>query len=160
MLKLSNSRIGKLNALLVLFLQERDWPFVPASHLERSFTHREVGPALAEFLASINEKHFLLRFDGDINPRSILRHGMNFLPDAEITLFSQKCVAIEVKILRDNDASGSLSKAVGQTFLYRALGFEIAIGLIIDSRSKPRRDLQETLDHLSESDPMVTFIVI
>lgn len=115
---------------------------------------------MENLLLKLGERQLVIRYDGKLNPRSMMRHGMNFLPDLEVYLYSQKCIALEVKILRDNDASGSLSKAIGQTFMYKALGFEIAIGLIFDARTKSRAGLQETLDELVSSETRVNFIVI
>ena len=115
---------------------------------------------MESLLYKLGERQLVLRYDGKLNPRSMLRHGMNFLPDIEVYLYSQKCIAIEVKILRDHDASGSLAKAIGQTFMYKALGFEIAIGVIFDARTRTRAGLQQTLDELVLSETRVNFIVI
>ena len=65
-----------------------------------------------------------------------------------------------MKILRDHDASGSLTKAVGQTFMYKALGFEKVIGLIFDVRKNTKLGLRETLNQLTEESPDVSFTLI
>ena len=158
--QLSQSKLDKLSAITVEYLKNVDWVLPVVGQQERTVTNHSVGPAIENLIEGLREPHLVLRYDGKLNPRSILRHGMNFLPDVEVYMFTQKCLAIEVKILRDTDASGSLTKAVGQTFLYKALGFEIAIGLIFDIRKNKRSGLQQTLDDLSQFDDRVSFIVI
>ena len=157
---LSDSKIGNLNRISIEYLQNVNWDIPTVGQQERSVTNHSVGPAMEKLMERLREPQLVIRYDGKLSPRSILRHGMNFLPDVEIYMYTQKCIAIEVKILRDSDASGSLSKAVGQTFLYRALGFEIALGLVFDIRKSRRGGLQQTLDQLSRSDDRVNFIVI
>ncbi len=157
---LSNSKLDNLNRITIEYLQNIEWEMPAHGQQERTVTNHSVGPAMEKLLESLREPQMVIRYDGALNPRSILRHGMNFLPDVEIYMYTQKCIAIEVKILRDSDASGSLTKAVGQTFLYKALGFEIALGIIFDIRRNKRGGLQQTLDGLSVSDDRVNFIVI
>jgi hypothetical protein len=84
---------------------------------------------------------------------------MTFLPDAQASLGSQKILAIEVKILRDSDPSGSLSKAIGQTLMYRALGFEMALGLIFDNRTRKHSGLEDPLAMLDQKENRVKFIL-
>jgi hypothetical protein len=84
---------------------------------------------------------------------------MTFLPDAQASLGAQKILAIEVKILRDGDPSGSLSKAIGQTFMYRALGFEMSLGLIFDYMSKRHVGLENPLSEIDQIDNRVKFIL-
>jgi hypothetical protein len=158
--QLSQPKLDKLSAITVEYLRNVDWVLPVVGQQERTVTNHSVGPAIENLTEGLREPHLVIRYDGKLNPRSILRHGMNFLPDVEVYMFTQKCLAIEVKILRDSDASGSLTKAVGQTFLYKALGFEIAIGLIFDIRKNKRSGLQQTLDELSQFDDRVNFIVI
>jgi hypothetical protein len=92
-----------------------------------------------------------VRYDGHLAARPLIQHGMTFLPDAQITLHSQKILAVEVKIIRDVDPSGSLSKAIGQTIMYKSLGFESSIGLIFDMRKERHDSLAETLLSLNGS---------
>lgn len=157
---LTFSRLENLNRITLEYLRNFEWEFPRPNQQERSLTNHTVGPSMENLLLKLGERQLVIRYDGKLNPRSMMRHGMNFLPDLEVYLYSQKCIALEVKILRDNDASGSLSKAIGQTFMYKALGFEIAIGLIFDARTKSRAGLQETLDELVSSETRVNFIVI
>ena len=160
MLYLTNARLNKLHELVREGLESTEWPAIKEGQQERSITNHFVGPAVKSVLEVIGERQLILRHDGEIAPRSMVRYGMSFSPDVEISLYSQKCLAIEVKILRDHDASGSLTKAIGQTFMYKALGFEKVIGLIFDARKKFRVGLQETLDELISQSPDVTFILI
>jgi hypothetical protein len=63
---------------------------------------------------------------------------MLFFPDIEIAEFAARYVAVEVKILRGAQATGSVTKALGQAVLYRSLGFLSAFVIIVDLR--PRSD--------------------
>ena len=76
-----------------------------------------------------------------------------------MSIGTQKILSIEVKILRDSDPSGSLSKAVGQTYLYRALGFEMSLGLIFDGRTKNFAGLEDTLAKLDDQENRVKFVL-
>ena len=160
MLQLSASRLNKLQQLVQAGLESAAWPEIREGQQERSITHHYVGPVVKSVLETVGERQLILRHDGAIAPRSILRYGMSFSPDLEISLYSQKCLAVEVKILRDHDASGSLTKAVGQTFMYKALGFDKVIGLIFDVRKNTKLGLRETLNQLTEDSPDVSFTLI
>jgi hypothetical protein len=117
---------------------------------ERALTTGQVGPSLNAFANSLMIKQLIVRYDGHLPARPLIRFGMTFLPDAQITFNAQKILAVEVKILREQDASGSLSKAIGQTLMYRRLGFECSIGLIFDLRKGKKDDsLGEALLNLS-----------
>jgi hypothetical protein len=126
---------------------------------ERSLTKNQIGPALKEFVTKLGISQIVVRYDGDNPVRPLLRHGMTFLPDAQASLGSQKILAIEVKILRDSDPSGSLSKAIGQTLMYRALGFEMALGLIFDNRTRKHSGLEDPLAMLDQKENRVKFIL-
>ena len=160
MLHLNAVRLNKLHQLIQSGLQSADWLPIKDGQQERSITHHCVGPVVQSVMESIGEKQLILRHDGAIAPRSIIRYGMSFSPDIEISLYSQKCLAVEVKILRDHDASGSITKAVGQTFMYKALGFEKVVGLIFDTRKKVKTGLEQTLNELTKDNPDVSFILI
>ena len=157
---LNTARLNKLQQLVQSGLESADWPAIKDGQQERSITHYFAGPVVDSVLQSIGERQLILRHDGAIAPRSIVRYGMSFSPDIEISLYSQKCLAVEVKILRDHDASGSITKAVGQTFMYKALGFEKAIGLIFDARKRVKPGLEQTLNELTNDNPDVSFVLI
>jgi len=112
---------------------------------EREFTKEQVGPALQQFLIETFRSQITLRFDGELSARPLIRYGMKFYPDAQLSFRTQRILSVEVKIIRDSDASGSLSKAIGQTLMYRALGYECSLGLIVDARSNSADSLNDSL---------------
>ena len=157
---------GHLNQdqLAVLFrevyelLVKTDWPKVESSQMERTITRNYVAPVIRDYLVNKGAFHLVLRSDGFLAPRPLLRHGMSFSPDVDISRLNQRALAIEVKILRDNDASGSLTKALGQTFAYKGLGYENSIGLIFESRSRKARYLDDFIREMNKIDNSTKFI--
>jgi hypothetical protein len=139
-------------------LLNSSWPQIESSQMERSVTRNFVAPLIRDFLLNKGAFHLVLRSDGFLAPRPLIRHGMSFAPDVDISRLNQRILAIEVKILRDNDASGSLTKAIGQTFAYKALGYEKAIGLIFESRNRKARNLEEFINQMNSIDSDVKFI--
>jgi hypothetical protein len=158
-MQLSEARLEKFFLKLIEHFQSVEIEYEAKGQLERSLTKSQVGPALQKFVDSLVMPQLIVRYDGQKSVRPLLRHGMTFLPDAQVTLGNQKIVAIEVKILRDGDPSGSLSKAIGQTYLYRALGFEMAIGLLIDARSRKHEGLENPLEKIDNLGNRVKFIL-
>jgi hypothetical protein len=157
--ELTESEIQKFFEKVVSFFEGKEIEAMAQGQQERSLTKNQIGPALKEFVTKIGIPQIVVRYDGHNPVRPLLRHGMTFLPDAQASLGSQKILAIEVKILRDSDPSGSLSKAIGQTFMYRALGFEMSVGLIFDHRSKRYGGLEVPLSDIDQLDNRVKFIL-
>jgi hypothetical protein len=158
MMDLSASQLDVVFKRLVKYFSEIESPSIAWGQQERSLTKNWVGPKLKEFSDSLLIPQLVLRFDGSTAVRPLLKHGMTFLPDAHLNLSHQKICAIEVKILRDTDPSGSLAKAIGQTFMYKNLGYAISLGLIFDLRSKANLDLQDDMDQLAWKERRVSFI--
>lgn len=158
-MQFSQANLEKFFAKLIAHFQSIEIEYEAQGQLERSLTKSQVGPALQAFVDSLIVPQLIVRYDGHKSVRPLLRHGMTFLPDAQVTLGNQKIVAVEVKILRDGDPSGSLSKAIGQTYLYRALGFEMAIGLIIDARTRKHEGLEYPLLKIDNLEERVKFIL-
>lgn len=156
---LSEARLEKFFLKLVEHFQSIEIEYEAKGQLERSLTKSQVGPALQIFVDSLVMPQLIVRYDGHKSVRPLLRHGMTFLPDAQVTLGNQKVAAIEVKILRDGDPSGSLSKAIGQTYLYRALGFEMSVGIIVDARTRKHEGLEVPLLKIDNLDERVKFIL-
>jgi hypothetical protein len=144
---------------LVDHLKSIDIEYETQGQLERTLTKTEIGPAIQDFVDSLAMPQLIVRYDGHKAVRPLLRHGMTFLPDAQVTLGHQKVAAVEVKILRDTDPSGSLSKAIGQTFMYRSLGFEMSIALIIDARTRSFEGLENPLQEIDDFENRVKFIL-
>jgi hypothetical protein len=158
-MQFSQRSLEKFFAKLVTHFQSIEIEYEMPGQLERSLTKSQVGPALQKFVDSLAMPQLIVRYDGHKSVRPLLRHGMTFLPDAQVTLGNQKIVAIEVKILRDGDPSGSLSKAIGQTYLYRALGFEMALGLIVDARTRKHEGLEVPLLQIDNTEDRVKFVL-
>lgn len=158
-LELTESEVQKFFEKVVSFYEGKEIEAMAQGQQERSLTKNQIGPALKEFVTKVGIPQIVIRYDGHNPVRPLLRHGMTFLPDAQASLGSQKILAIEVKILRDSDPSGSLSKAIGQTYLYRALGFEMSLGLIFDHRSKRHGGLEVPLSEIDQLDNRVKFIL-
>jgi hypothetical protein len=158
--KLSSEKIQKLHSDIVAKLKDHNWSELLPGQLERSLTKHEVAPVIRGYLDNIGASTLVLRHDGNLQPRPLIRHGMSFAPDLDISRLNQRCLAIEVKILRNSDASGSLTKAIGQTFSYKALGYESSIGLIFEGRSRRYSNLQEELNQMSSYEELIDFIYI
>ena len=158
-MRFSQANLEKFFTKLTDHFQSIEIEYEAQGQLERSLTKSQVGPALQTFVDSLIMPQLIVRYDGHKSVRPLLRHGMTFLPDAQVTLGNQKIVAVEVKILRDGDPSGSLSKAIGQTYLYRALGFEMSIGLIIDARKRKHEGLEYPLTKIDNLEERVKFIL-
>jgi hypothetical protein len=146
---LSTSQLDQLFKQIAEYFSEVESPSIAWGQQERTLTKVWVGPKLKEFVETLLIPQIVLRYDGATPVRPLLKHGMTFLPDGHLNLGHQKVCAVEVKFLRDADPSGSLTKAIGQTLMYRALGYEISLGLIFDLRENANEDLQQYLDMIS-----------
>jgi hypothetical protein len=156
--ELNSDQLEKVFRVVESDLKGASWPRVDPRQQERSITQHVVRPVIETTLERIGEKRLLLGSDGLKVPKPILKFGMSFSPDLEIRFFHQKCIAFEVKVLRDSDASGSLTKAIGQTLVYKNLGFEYAICLIFDARPRRNSDLEEFLEQKIAKKSEFTFI--
>ncbi len=145
---LSQDQLDVFFSKTVDFLLKQQFKLNEKGQQERDLTTRQVGPSLKSLTQTLLLNQLVVRYDGHLPARPLIQCGMTFLPDAQITLHSQKVMAVEVKIIREQDPSGSLSKAIGQTLMYRALGFESALGIIFDLRKERHFALDETLKAL------------
>lgn len=120
--------------------EAKNWTFSPESTLlpETQFTGKVLYPRVNEFVRGLGRKSLVVRSDGATAPHALVMADMVFYPDIEIVEFHSRFLAIEVKFLRDSDPSGSLSKALGQAWLYQSLGFECAHLVLIDCRNGAR----------------------
>lgn len=157
---LSKDQIEKLHTEIASRFSNHNWPDLESGQLERTVTKNFVAPIVRTYLDNIGASTLVLRHDGQLQPRPLVRHGMSFAPDLDISRLNQRCLAVEVKILRSNDASGSLTKAIGQTFSYKALGYESSIGLIFEGRGRKYSNLQEELSQMSKYEKLIKFIYI
>lgn len=142
-MKLGDHQLKRLAEEYSKFIESLELPRVKETQQERSFTQKVVYPKLLEWVESLEIPQLIVRSDGIRTPRQINKFGMTFIPDLEVTHLSQKCIAVEVKLLRSTDPSGSLAKAVGQAKLYRELGFEISSAIIVDARRRNYQGLNQ-----------------
>lgn len=156
---LNKSHLDKLFLKAVDFLESHVFEAMSEGQQERTLTKNQIGPALKKFATSLGIHQLVVRHDGESSVRPLLRYGMTFLPDAQILLGNQKLLAVEVKILRDSDPSGSLSKAIGQTFMYKSLGYEISLGMIFDFRKKAHPDLYESLRAIGNTSERIQILL-
>jgi hypothetical protein len=156
--EVSKEEINELFHDVFNLLRKSEWPQIHSHQQEKSITRNLVAPVIRNYLVNRGAHQFVLRSDGYLTPRPLVRHGMSFTPDVDISRLNQRLLAIEVKMLRNSDASGSLTKALGQTFSYRALGYERTIGLIFESRDRKARNLDEFIQEMNSVDRDVQFI--
>jgi hypothetical protein len=147
---LTDKELDNLYKKVILYFQSYDFAALGENQLELALTKAQIGPALKKIMLQLGFQQMIIRFDGDSSVKPLVRYGMTFLPDLQAYIGMQKILAIEVKILRDQDASGALNKAIGQTFIYRELGYEMAIGMIFDKRIRKSENLFALLDSLSD----------
>lgn len=133
---LQESQVENLFKKLLDELFSVRFPAPEIEELEESFTARVLLPWLSNWVKSLQTPGLYVRGDGGASINPVRFHGANLYPDLSISAFEAYYVAIEVKYLRNEDAGGSLTKAVGQTFLYRHGGFAASFALIFDLRSR------------------------
>jgi hypothetical protein len=109
-----------------------------------------VVPQIEKMLVDIKEKRLNLRGDGVQPVRPLFKSRFSIKPDIEIEIFGERLLAFEVKILRKNDPTGSLTTAIGQGLLYRAWGYKAAFVLIIDSNNNPKAMVPKLKNKISD----------
>lgn len=111
---------------------------IPRSKLnlpETEFTGTILVPRVLEFVKSLRHRSLVVNGDGFSPPSSLVYANMSFVPDIEILEFGHRLLAIEVKMIRDNDPTGAFTKSIGQAIVYKSLGFEFAHVVLIDCRN-------------------------
>lgn len=132
---LSNNQIQKLILMTSEFVElARFNPPLP-SEKEPAYTSRVVLPAVSAWVKSLNENGLHVRGDGGLNPLKIVWDEISLYPDITIMHFHDRLISFEVKFLRNEDPGGSLTKAIGQTYMYEKAGFEASFGIIVDCRA-------------------------
>jgi hypothetical protein len=107
---------------------------------ETAFTGDVLLPWLQKKVSSLMKPELYVRGDGGPPVQPLIWEGVTFYPDLAVVSAYEKYLAIEVKILRDGDPGGALTKAIGQTSLYARLGYSATFGLIFDQRSSVARN--------------------
>lgn len=101
---------------------------------ELFITKNHVIPRIEEVIAKIKKKGLNVRGDGSQPVRPIYKSNFSVKPDIEIENYGERLIAVEVKILKKKDPTGSLSKAIGQGLLYRVWGYKAVFVLVFDFR--------------------------
>lgn len=133
---ISDIQLVRLEQLVISDIESATFPRPIDEEKEEEFTKRVFLPHLQSSVEAIGAKFLFLRSDGGVSPLATYWQGMAFYPDATITAFSDKLIAFEIKFLRAGDPGGSLSKAIGQSILYKMGGFERSYSLIFDLRGR------------------------
>ena len=107
---------------------------------ETEFTRNILFPSLSKWHKDLNMPTFILSSNGHLAPKPLSVWGMQFFPDITIEEFQNKLLAVEIKLLRDSESTGSLAKAIGQSFIYHTLGYYSSISLIMDLRTNQFHD--------------------
>jgi hypothetical protein len=107
---------------------------------ETSFTGDVLLPWLQRKVSGLLKPDLYVRGDGGPPVQPLVWEGITFYPDLAVVSAYEKYLAFEVKILRDGDPGGALTKAIGQTSLYERLGYSATFGLIFDQRSSVGRN--------------------
>jgi hypothetical protein len=107
---------------------------------ETAFTGEILLPWLQKKVATLLKPELYVRGDGGPPVQPLIWEGITFYPDLTVVSAHEKYLAYEVKILRDGDPGGALTKAIGQTALYARLGFSASFGLIFDQRTSVSRN--------------------
>ena len=157
---LTSRQIGNLTSRLVADLQSTNWPKIQSTDQERSVTKHFVAPVVRETLSQLGINRLVLSSDGTRVPKPLIKFGMSFSPDLEIRFADQKCIAFEVKLLRDHDASGSLSKALGQALIYKSFGFERSICVVFDTRKNGDSEIQNFLENALSGDDSISALYL
>ena len=107
---------------------------------ETAFTGHILLPWLQKKVSILLKPELYVRGDGGPPVQPLIWEGITFYPDLAVVSAYEKYLAYEVKILRDGDPGGALTKAIGQTALYSRLGYSATFGLIFDQRSSVARN--------------------
>jgi len=107
---------------------------------EVAFTGKVLLPWLQNKVTTLHKPELYVRGDGGPPVQPLIWEGITFYPDLAVVSVYEKYLAFEVKILRDGDPGGALTRAIGQTSLYERLGFNATFGLVFDQRSSVARN--------------------
>jgi len=103
---------------------------------EVPFTSEVLLPWLRRKVKGLNKPGLYVRGDGGPAVHNMHWHGFDFYPDLAIVQDNFKLIGFEVKLIRQNDSSAPLTKAIGQTMVYSRLGFNFCHGLVFDLRNQ------------------------
>jgi hypothetical protein len=137
---LDSRQLEKLVSIAESWIEEIEVEASSLSLGETAFTGELLLPWLQKKVSSLLKPELYVRGDGGPPVQPLIWEGITFYPDLTVVSAHEKYLAYEVKILRDGDPGGALTKAIGQTALYAELGFRASFGLIFDQRSSVSRN--------------------
>ena len=132
---LTSNQIQKLIFMTSEFVQNTRLKPPLSAEKEPAYTSRVVLPLVSAWVKSLNENGLHVRGDGGLNPLKIVWDEISLYPDITIMHFHDRLISFEVKFLRNDDPGGSLTKAIGQTYMYEKAGFQASFGVIVDCRT-------------------------
>jgi hypothetical protein len=131
----------RLAALFRSWLSSLHLPIPDLTTSEPIYTGEVLLPRVEEWVRGLSKDFLLVRGDGGLPALPLIIDGMSFYPDVEVAAQSDRYLGVEVKFLRTAaDATGSLSKALGQAAIYRALGIRSVHVVLLDVRPGVRLD--------------------
>lgn len=125
--------------LIELLVKEMPTWLLPRAETQLSeleVTGKVLVPIFEKFVRGLRHRSLIVNGDGHTVPSALVQARMSFVPDIEIIEFGQRLLAVEVKIIRDLDPSGAVTKALGQSLMYKSMGFRHAHAILIDCRDE------------------------
>ncbi len=132
---LSDEQLEKFWCLFKNLIEVTDFPSPNLGELEEAYTARVVLPWLQNWVNGLRVSSLHVRGDGGSNPEPLFWKSISLYPDLTVRSFEHKYLALEIKFIRNEDPGGSLTKAVGQSFMYHYAGFRHSVGLVFDIRT-------------------------
>lgn len=98
---------------------------------EPAFTARALTPVIASLFRRREIRELAVGGDGGGPVPRVYFLGTEMRPDIAINLYSERLVAIEVKLFRGGRIADIVCRALGQALLYRASGYDLVLVLIV-----------------------------
>ena len=131
---LTQSQISRTGVLFNELMSSWIPVFPIENEMENAYTARVLYPLVRNWVGTLNKSGLYCRGNGGPSVQPIVVHGLEFYPDIEIVMDSQKVLSIEVKFIRDQDSNSSITKGLGQGLLYQLHGYETSFVLFFDLR--------------------------
>lgn len=135
---LSENQLANLSKKFASRLDTLEWRSPLEGESEPTYTGSVLLPSATTLIAEVETPGLVVRADGGVAPRPVSLVDVSFYPDLEIAYFDARSLAVEVKFVRDADATGSISKAIGQALIYRSGGFPWVHVVLVDCRTRRR----------------------
>ena len=131
-LSLSRASVLRLFGIVNEQLRSAALPAPAARESEEKYTDRCVLPVVRSVVERTRISHLLVGGHHTGINRPVRYLGFDFHPDVLVIYRGQRLLAYEVKFLAGGDASGALSKAIGQASIYGMHGYSASAALILD----------------------------